>query len=168
MQIMHILRYTCLGLLLTVASPAYALKVPLPVFFSWGGEQIIKVAEFPDTAQFKSGDGQHIDPGYKYKQITLFFTPIWNYDGEWCGYVGSSERYLKIDKSTLDAAANVAGITLPMTPSPSFWESYGGKLLWLGVVALILLAGTSGSKKRDDSDQPVRHSGDSAAKPTEQ
>ncbi|MCX7148546.1 MAG: hypothetical protein NTY05_03910 [Rhodocyclales bacterium] len=146
MKIKNIFLYIWFCLLMTAVSPAYAFKLPIPVFFSWGGERIIKVADFPNTDTFKTRGGQHVDPGYRYKQITLIFTPLWNYDGQWCGYVDDSGRYLEIDKTKLDAAATAAGISLPVTPSLPFWEAYGGKLLWLVVIVVIAVVGKSGSK----------------------
>ena len=136
--------------LLTTAHSAHAAKVP--VFFSWGGEQIIKVADFPDTEDFKALDGKYLDPGYRYKHISLFFVPIWNYSGQWCGYVGDSDHYLDLDKAELDVlagAAGAAGVKLPATPSLPFWDSYGGKLLLLAVFAFFI-----SGKSRTESPNP--------------
>lgn len=137
---------TAIGLL--SAQPAYAAKVP--VFFSWGGEHIAKVADFPDTPQFQTKDGQYVDPGYRYKQFKLFFVPVWNYGGKWCGYVGNSERYLDLHKQQLDELAAAVGMTLPESPALPFWDSYGGKLVLLSVVMLVFLYG----RYARDSDAP--------------
>src|SRR4051812_14379035 len=101
----------------------------VPIFFSWGGEKIIKIANFPNTAEFKSREGKHIDAGYRYKQISIFFMPAcfipaWNYDGQWCGYIGESDHYLDLSRTVL---TNLSSIKLSDSPSLPFWDSYGGK-----------------------------------------
>jgi hypothetical protein len=124
--------------ILATASPAYARRrgVPISVFVSWGGERIIQVADFPDTDDLKTADGRYVDPGYRYKQIKIFLIPVWNYGGQWCGYIGSTEQYLDIDKEMLDALADSVDMQLPDTPRFSFWETYGGKLLLLSLFGL--------------------------------
>ena len=133
----------CLAVLTLFAAVSSARAAKIPVFFSWGGEQIIKVADFPDTDTFKLRDGKYLDPGYRYKCFSLFFVPVWNYDGQWCGYVGDSRHYLNLDKAKLDVFANVAGVKLPAAPSLPFWDAYGGKLLLLAVVAFFVIGGKS-------------------------
>jgi hypothetical protein len=128
--------------LLAGASRAHAAKAP--VLFSWGGEKIIKVAAFPDTEDFKTRAGKHLDAGYRYKHISIFFIPIWNYGGTWCGYVGDADHYLDLSKTQLDALARSVGLSLPANPSLPLWESFGGKLAF-GVLALLVLAGKMGS-----------------------
>ncbi|TVQ16065.1 MAG: hypothetical protein EA367_21075 [Leptolyngbya sp. DLM2.Bin15] len=65
--------------------------------------------------------------------MKLFFIPVWNYDGQWCGYIGSTEQYLNMDKAELDVYARFVGIRLPDTPSLPFWDAYGGKLVLLSI-----------------------------------
>jgi hypothetical protein len=116
---------------LLISEPAEA-KV---VFFGWGGEKIVKVADFPDTPQFKNGD-KHFDLGYRFKQATLFFVPVWNYDGAWCGSIrGDDSHFYDFSRERLESFARAAGITIPEEASLGAWDSYGGKLL---VGALIL------------------------------
>jgi len=124
----------------------------IPIFFSWGGEKIIKVANFPDTEGFKTLEGKHLDAGYRYKQISLFFIPVWNYDGKWCGYIGESDHYLDISKTDL---ADLASINLPDSPSLPFWDSYGGKLLLLGILLVFGMAKKTQVSIPDDKSQPT-------------
>ncbi len=128
--------------LLAGASRVHAAKVP--VLFSCGGEKIIKVAAFPDTEEFKTRTGKHLDVGYRYKHVRIFFIPVWNYGGTWCGYVGDSDHYLDLSKPQLDALARSVGVSLPANPSLPLWESLGGKLV-LGVLALLFIGGKMGS-----------------------
>ena len=104
--------------------------------FSYGGEQIIRVQDFPDTEEFEYSRGRYIDAGYVYKQVSILFIPVWNYDGRWVGYVGSDEEYLNLEKEELDQMAKEANISLPATPGLPFWEAIGGKLLFSLIILL--------------------------------
>lgn len=116
----------------------------IPVFYSWGGEKVIKVANFPDTEEWKSSERKHVDVGYRFKQISIFFVPIWNYDGSWCGYIGQDDHYLNLNTTEVTSLAAKAGINLPDAPNLPFWDSYGGKLLLL--VVLLVWIGKSRTK----------------------
>jgi len=108
-----------------------------PVFYSWGGEKIIKVKDLPDTPDFRTRSGKYVDAGYLYKQITVFFVPVWNYGGKWVGYTGSDKSYLRLKENKLRAIAKKAKIELPKSPTLPFWDAIGGKLV---ILALFVLA----------------------------
>src|SRR5688500_11190031 len=110
-----------------------------PVFFSFGDEKIIKVADLPNTKEYFMENGQFLDAGYVYKQVSIFFIPVWNYSGKWAGYVGSDELYLPLTKAELDEMCAAANVALPDAPPLSFWETVGGKLL-VGFIFLLYLA----------------------------
>lgn len=106
-----------------------------PFIVGWGGEKIVTVAEFPDTGAFKSR-GTHFDLGYRFKQITLFFIPVWNYGGTWCGSIpGDSGHFFDFDRERLETMAQAAAISLPAEPAIGAWDRYGGKAL---IAAIIL------------------------------
>jgi len=110
-------------------------------FFSFGGEAMSKVQDFPDTESFQLEDGTYVDAGCIYKQVTILFIPIWNYDIQWCGYTGDGDSYLPMTKEQLDELAKEADITLAETPSLSFWHSMGGKLVFLVVIGGLIAYG---------------------------
>jgi len=100
-----------------------------PFVVGWGGEKIVTVSELPDTNAFRSGH-THFDLGYRFKQVTFFFIPVWNYDGHWCGAIrADSSHFFDFNRERLERIAESAGITLPTEPSLSAWDSYGGKAL---------------------------------------
>ncbi len=117
--------------------PSQVAAKSAPVFFGWGGETVSKVADFPDTPAFQI-DGDYTDAGVIYKQIHVFFLPLWNYDIRWAGYIDAS-TYIPFTHAELQALANRAGVELPAKPSPPFWESYGGKLVLLIVLGFVLM-----------------------------
>lgn len=111
----------------------------VPLFFSFSGESISKVADFPDTEDFKTADGDYIDAGCIYKQVSIMFIPVWNYDIRWCGYIKGSDSYLDFDKEELDLMAELAEVELPETPSISFWNAIGGKLVFILLIVAFIL-----------------------------
>lgn len=109
-----------------------------PIFFSFGGEEIIKISDFPDNENFKNIEGKYYDAGIKYKQVTIFFIPLWNYDEEWCLVLGDG-YYIESNKRELDALATLAEITLPEEIELPFWDKFGGKILLLSLVFIYIL-----------------------------
>lgn len=99
------------------------------VFFGWGDEKIIKVMELPDNSDFTSADGDFIDLGYRYQQVTIFFIPIWNYNGKWCGYIGKDDYYWNLSKEDFLPYLSHYGLPMPDKPNIPFWDEIGGKLL---------------------------------------
>lgn len=99
------------------------------IIYNFKGIKIIKIADFPKTSKFKIKTGDYLDAGYFYRQFTIFFIPVWNYDGKWVGYIGSDSSYLPLKKSDLDNLAKSVGITLPENPSLPFWDAMSGKLI---------------------------------------
>lgn len=116
----------------------YNAEAKMPVFFSWGGENISKVADFPDDESYQAEEGKYVDAGCIYKQITIFFIPVWNYDLRWCGYIADSDGYIPLTKAELDELAAVGGVVLPDAPSVSFWNAIGGKLVFLLIIGALI------------------------------
>jgi len=122
-----------------------SLKASPPAFiFSWGGEKVVKVSDFPDTENFKNIEGRYFDAGIRYRQVSILFIPLWNYEEKWCGYL-SDEYYIDMNKSDLDTFATMAGVTLPEEISLSFWEKIGGKLVLLVLLVLYIMYVSGGS-----------------------
>ena len=133
-------------------NPANARKF---VFFSWGGETIIKVADFPDTPSFQTSDGHYFDAGAMYKQVQIFFLPLWSYDFRWAGYI-DEESYAELNKSELNRLALLANITLPSEIELPFWDRWGGKLVLALLSAVIVLLTVL--KVRSDEDPRTEES----------
>ena len=119
------------------------------MFFSWGGETVLKISDFPDTQAFQTPEGDFVDAGAIYKQITIFFLPLWNYDVHWTGYI-NSETYIELSRADLEELAHLAQISLPQDLVLPFWDRYGGKLV-LSLLLLVVLLYTILS----DAEQPI-------------
>jgi hypothetical protein len=151
-----ILKTMLLAVILLTALSAQAEAAP--VLFG-RSEKIIKVADFPDTDNFELSRGQYVDAGYVYKQVSVFFIPVWNYDGRWAGYVGKDDTYLQLTKSDLDEMAAAASVKLPDSPSLPIWQSVGGKLVFAFILLLYIgfrfLSGSAGEETSEDAAAPA-------------
>lgn len=130
-----------LAIAVVVAGTAFVAPTRVeaqPVFFTFGGEKTHKIADFPDTEEFRTPDrlfGQFVDAGVIYKQITIFFLPLWNYDIRWAGYIPNSSQYVPLTRSELEELATRANVSLPLNPELPLWDRIGGKL----ILALLLV-----------------------------
>ena len=119
------------------------------------GEKIIKVAEFPDTPEFQVDVGSerspgipdltvppkkvHIDLGYVWSQTKILYCPVDNSNGQYVGYTGDDKTYIKLKKSELDELTKKANVTIPESPPLSFWDTWGGKLIGVPILLILLL-----------------------------
>jgi hypothetical protein len=100
-----------------------------PLFFSWGGDTIVKFATFPEGIPFTNVQNKHFDAGICYRQVAIFFIPVWNYDVRWCGYVSAGE-YIDMTRAEFEERATAAGVTLPSDPPIGAWDAYIGKIVF--------------------------------------
>lgn len=133
-----------LGIAMVFIAPAQA---KIPIFYSFGGEKAAKVMDFPQTPDFQISGGKHFDGGVEFKQISLFFIPLWNYDEKWCGFIDDT-HVIRASREELAEVAKSAGITLPENPTLPFWDRFGGKIIF-GALALLLIWGSIGGKKEE-------------------
>lgn len=103
---------------------------------SYGGETIVKVVSLPDTEDYRTPEGNHVDIGYLYKSVSIFYVPVWNYDGRLVGLISGEDSYLNITPDQISVIAHLAGITIPAGPYLDFWQRIGGKIVF--VIGLVL------------------------------
>ncbi|MGH1335937.1 MAG: hypothetical protein ACRBFS_07395 [Aureispira sp.] len=113
---------------------AIQVSAKVPAFFQIDVEKVFKAQELPDTAYLLLEDGTYMDLGVFYKQLTVFFIPLWNYEIQWCGYVGNDQQLLTLDKQTVEAIVQETGHSIPQAPNLPFWPTIGGKLLFLAIL----------------------------------
>ena len=146
----------CLAFLLTIAITLAPGRAEAKfVLFGWGGEKIIQVMQLPDVPAFQNGSGdqaRYIDVGYRYKQFTVFFIPLWNYDGKWCGYIGSDEQYLDFSEKELREMTIEAGLSFPEGSPIGFWDRFGGKFLVLLIPVLLMIIGNFVPDKKENEE----------------
>ena len=109
-----------------------------PVFWSWGGEKFYKVADLPDTSTYRYSD-KFIDIGVIYKNIEIFFIPIWQYDIRYIGIIpNDDEQYYDFTQKEIQNMAKSENILLPPVSQIKldFWTAWGGKILILLLVVI--------------------------------
>jgi hypothetical protein len=80
------------------------------------GETVIKVLDLPDIEMLHRKDGGYVDLGYHFSFL---------YGGQWVGYVGSSRKYVELDKDALEVLLLVGGVKeLPPVPSRPSWSMF--------------------------------------------
>ena len=137
-----------------------ALAGGFTIIWSYGGEKIIKVMDLPDTSDFMSLEKEYIDVGVKYKQLRIMFLPVWNYDVQWCGYIGRDDQYLDLSRTELETLANAASLHLPSRFRIPLWDALGGKLIFSVLLALILIG--FGEQSKDEETGRASTDGENA------
>lgn len=93
---------------------------------------IPKVATLPDSSYYMTDEGVHLDLGYiekDGKRILVLFS-----ESKPDTYYDISDEYAKAICQDL----NVEEIN-SLIPKPSFWEKWGGKLLFYGFAVLVVI-----------------------------
>ncbi len=108
-------------------------------FLSFGGESVINIVDLPDDERFAISEGKAMDIGYIYKSISLFFIPLWNYDGRLVGVTGDDNTYIDLQPDQVIELLKTANMTLPAPPYLDAWHTMGGKILFLVLITLITI-----------------------------
>jgi len=122
-----------------------------PVFFSWGGDTFYKVADLPDTDQFKFNNDL-VDIGVKYSEVQIFFLPIWQYDMEYVGIIpNDNDNYYDFSEQEVLELAKSASISIPPISQISldFWTAWGGKIVLVMLIALFVMFGLLKTNKEE-------------------
>ena len=118
----------------------------IPLFLNWGTEVFV-VKEMPEDYMIRTTDYGviHVNLGVAYDEFSIFGIPLWNWNVE--KYILLPDNYdslddgnyvfYHVDAEELRRAEQFVG-DLPETPELSFWRSYGGKLIFLPFILLIL------------------------------
>lgn len=128
-------------------------KIRIPI--SFGGEKISTVVDLPNDSTTMTNDGYYGNIGCYYKQFSIIWIPIWNWDEQYCiEYEGTTNMYGgKISKEQAEAYASHYGVKLA-SASPSFWNKIGGKLIVLAAIAFFIWS-SIGKKKEDDEEETI-------------
>ena len=120
--------------------------------FSWGGDSFYKVADLPDTSQYQF-NSDFVDIGVKYSEIQLFFLPVWQYDMKYVAVIpNNSDSYYDLsNEEVMDLAAS-ASISIPPISQVKldFWTAWGGKIVLLLLIGLIVMYSVYSVKKEEE------------------
>lgn len=125
----------------------------IPVFYSWGGEKINTILDLPNDSTTLSTKG-YVDIGCIYKQFSIFWVPIWNWDVRYCfSYENDDKKYKPLTKEEAEEYAQDYDLKLPAA-KPNFWNMMGGKSILLILIAFMVW-GSIGKKKEEDEIEKV-------------
>ena len=133
-----------------LAPQAYAAG--LPVVYGTA-EKVVQVFDLPDQEPFLAENGKYaVDVGYCYKQVQVFFLPVWNYNEHYCGYINdetytdtTKEDFLRVSQElSLDTSWNDGKSKVPL------WDRIGGKIILGGIVLFAILRALF--RRRHDED----------------
>ena len=123
------------------ANKAEAKGIPIPVNF--GGLEFSTIYDLPNTEEFTDDKGNYVNLGCAYKQLSLVWVPMWNWEVQYCFTIEGNENecYL-VDKAQVEEIVGeyftANNIELPGA-SPSFWNKIGGKIVWLLVIGFFII-----------------------------
>lgn len=112
---------------LLMSSNAEARRIRIPV-----SNDIQKVATLPDSSYYKTDEGTHLDLGYiekDGKRTLVLFS-----ESKPDTYYDISDEYAEAIRQDL----NVEELS-SLIPEPTFWDKWGGRLLFYGFAALIVI-----------------------------
>jgi hypothetical protein len=96
-------------------------------------------------------DGKHVNFGVAYDQFSIFWIPIWNYgETEYALITDDGENAYSMDQESLQYLKEQYDIDTNSTPSISFWNKIGGKLIWIAVILLIIWGSVGNKKEKEE------------------
>ena len=138
---------------LLMSSNAEARRIRIPV-----SNNIPKVATLPDSSYYKTDEGTHLDLGYiekNGKRTLVLFS-----ESKPDTYYDISDEYAEAIRQDL----NVEELS-SLIPEPTFWDKWGGSILFYGFAALVVIGIISylkdfifgllglGKKNKDDNEE---------------
>ena len=140
-------RTLILSLLLFVTCTSVNAKGGIPILYS-AGEEVEKVIDLPmrEEYQIQAQDGRwyHADLGILHEQFSIFWVPLFNYGTE--KYVLYTDQkigeydftYADLYRDDIAYLQSEMG-GIPSTPELPFWDAWGGKLLALLLIGIVIL-----------------------------
>nr|WP_148229855.1 PAC2 family protein [Bacteroides helcogenes] len=125
---------TVIACFLASSAEARRVRIKIPV-----DNSIPKVATLPDSSYYKTDEGRHLDLGYieeDGKRTLVLFSEL-NPDT----YYDISEEYAEAIRRDL----NVEELGT-LIPKPTFWDQWGGRILFYGIAALVVIGVVSSLK----------------------
>lgn len=103
-------------------------------------DKLIKILDLPNTEDYTSTDGQLFDFGYKYTLFEIVFLPLFEKgEGQIVGYIDDDNYVVLSDSDIQDIVKrNKIGNLAGMVKIP-FWDLWGGKIVAITIVFLLIL-----------------------------
>lgn len=106
----------------------------------WGtSDKMEKIADLPDSEDYQTTDGLNFDMGVKYSVFHIFWIPLWvTNEAMACGYL-DGDNYVELTEEDVQLIAEANSIDMNGKVKTSFWNSYGGKVLAVFVLLILLV-----------------------------
>lgn len=113
-------------------------------------EVVTQVADLPDTEEYKTEEGNYIDLATYHKEFTIASAfPLYiEKEPRLVGYCEKEEAYYELTDEQLAAILKANNLDGKRLNRLGFYTRYGGKLIILAVLALIIRGIRLGKKKR--------------------
>lgn len=119
-------------------------------------EALNKSGDLPDTEEFMIKEGEYADIGTLYSVFTVAFVPLWvTQEPKLVMYNEKDGKYLELPDAEMDKILKDNKLEKDKLLSLGFFVRFGGKLIALALLALIIY-GMIPSKKKKNSIEPQR------------
>ncbi len=116
-----------------------ARGIPIPVQFGVSDE-LETVQELPDTDDYRADDGLYVDLARHHKEFSIMWIPIWVTQEPQLVLMkkGVEDQYWEVDEATMNTILEENNLNKDDFLSLGFWTRYGGKLVIICIVALLI------------------------------
>ena len=124
--------------LCTVSSMSNAQAARVPIMYV-SGPEFEEIGPLPDS--ILSDDDNKMFFGLEFEQFSIFYVPLWN-TGEvkYALYDEVAQTIYSYEHADVKVIAEEFGFTIEETPTLSFWNRIGGKLVALIIILGVLYA----------------------------
>lgn len=116
-------------------------------------QKIEKVADLPDSTYYEVEEGKFIDLGCIYTVYEVAGIPVYTVEKEQLvGFVG--DTYYDLDDEIKEIIKqDIKSDDLESLNKMPFWDSWGGKLVFLAVIAIIIAYNMFRNRGKDDEEE---------------
>lgn len=138
-----------LGVFLLLASTQAFAKVGIPI----GSREVLeKVHDLPDTDEYKNGS-TYVDIGRLHKEFNVaYFLPLWIQEEPKLVLIEANNKdaYYDIKKEDMDAILKENNLDGEKLNKLDFYTRYGGKLVAVAIIGVLVWSGLSRKGKNED------------------
>lgn len=142
--------FLCIGALLFLSCQtvsARGVKIP------FGDREVLnKVADLPDTEEYKTDNGNYIDLGTIHQEFNIaYILPLYiEQEPRLVGYCEKEDTYYELTEEQLSAILKENNLDGEKLNKVGFYSRYGGKIVGLIIIALIIWGFIPSKKKKTE------------------
>lgn len=146
----HLTLFFAFGALLFLSCQtvsARGVKIP------FGDREVLnKVADLPDTEEYKTDNGNYIDLGTIHQEFNIaYILPLYiEQEPRLVGYCEKEDTYYELTEEQLSAILKENNLDGEKLNKVGFYSRYGGKIVGLIIIALIIWGFIPSKKKKTE------------------